>query len=88
MPDGDDVQPEQMGDDDQRRRVDSFFAFVGFYYHYLALERLWTGQEKKGDHGKCLWLPWVLTLAVAGPYCAIYTVTLLLVYGFKLRKAG
>ncbi len=63
-----------------------FFAFVGFYYHYLALERLWTGQEKKGDHGKCLWLPWVLTLAVAGPYCAIYTVTLLLVYGFKLAE--
>ena len=61
-----------------------FLAFAGFYYHYLVLERLWTGQEKKGDRMRCLVLPWVLTLAVAGPYCAIYTAVLGLAYGFRL----
>lgn len=60
-----------------------FFAFVGFYCHYLVLERMWTGQEKQGDHLRCLLFPWVLTLAVAGPYCAIYTITILLVYGAR-----
>lgn len=61
-----------------------FLAFAGFYYHYLVVERLWTGQEKKGDKIRCLLLPWILTLAVAGPYCAIYTVTLGLTYIFRL----
>lgn len=61
-----------------------FLAFAGFYYHYLVLERLWTGQEKKGDKTRCLLLPWVLTLAVAGPYCAIYTAVLGLAYGFHI----
>lgn len=63
-----------------------FFAFVGFYYHYLVLDRMWTGKEKKGDHWRCLLLPWILTLAVAGPYCAIYTVTILLIYGVRVLK--
>lgn len=64
-----------------------FLAFAGFYYHYLVLERLWTGQEKKGDRMRCLLLPWVLTLAVAGPYCAVYTAVLGLAYGFRLLAA-
>lgn len=61
-----------------------FLAFGGFYYHYLVLERLWTGREKKGDSLRCLLLPWLLTLAVAGPYCAIYTAVLGLAYGFRI----
>ncbi len=60
-----------------------FFAFAGFYYHYLVLERVWTGCQKKGDHRRLLLLPWVLTLAVAGPYCAVYTAVLWLTYGLK-----
>lgn len=59
-----------------------FFAFAGFYYHYLVLERYWTHSEKKGDHIRLLVLPWLLTLGAAGPYCAIYTVVLVAVYGF------
>ncbi len=68
-----------------------FLAFAGFYYHYRVLERVWRGCEKPGDRGKLLWLPWVLILGVTGPYCAIYTVVLLLAYGLKmllLRKEG
>lgn len=61
-----------------------FLAFAGFYCHYLVVERLWTGHERKRDRFWCLGLPWILTLAVAGPYCAIYTVVLGLTYGLKL----
>lgn len=60
-----------------------FFAFAGFYYHYLVVERLWVGRQKRGDHVRLLVLPWILTLAVAGPYCAIYSVVLVLTYGLK-----
>lgn len=60
-----------------------FLAFAGFYYHYLVLERVWTDKEKTRDHVRLLALPWILTLAVAGPYCASYTVVLLLACGFK-----
>ena len=33
-----------------------FLAFAGFYYHYLVWDRVWSGQEKKGDHLKMLLL--------------------------------
>lgn len=59
-----------------------FFAFAGFFYHYIVWERIWTGQEKKGDHRKMLVLPWLITMGVAGPYCAVYSGVLLLGYGF------
>lgn len=59
-----------------------FFAFACFYYHYLVLERIWTGREKKGDRIRLLVLPWFITLGVAGPYCAVYSLTLVLTYGF------
>lgn len=61
-----------------------FLAFVGFYYHYLVLEEVWSEKESsskgKKNHICLLVLPWILTLAVAGPYCASYTVVLLLAY--------
>ncbi len=61
-----------------------FLAFAGFYYHYLVWDRVWSGQEKKGDHLKMLLLPWILILGVAGPYCAVYVGVLLLGYCFCL----
>lgn len=59
-----------------------FFAFACFYYHELVLDRVWAGEEKKGDRAKLLYLPWLIILGTAGPYCAIYAVTILLSYGF------
>lgn len=59
-----------------------FLAFVGFYYHYLVWDRVWTGQEKKGDHIRLLVLPWIVILGIAGPYCAVYEAVLLVGYGF------
>ena len=60
-----------------------FLAFTGFYCHYLVLERVWRGEERKNDHIWLLILPWIVTIGMAGPYCAIYTVVLLLTYGFR-----
>ena len=59
-----------------------FLAFACFYYHELALDRVWAGEEKKHDRLKLLLLPWFIILGTAGPYCAIYAATLLLSYGF------
>lgn len=67
-----------------------FLAFAGFYCHYLVLERVWQGAEKKKDHVWLLALPWIVTIGMAGPYCAVYTVVLVLTYGLAmgLKKAG
>ena len=59
-----------------------FLAFAGFYYHYLVVDRVWTGREKKGDRARLLWIPWAVILGAAGQYCAVYTAVLLLAYGF------
>lgn len=59
-----------------------FFAFACFYYHELVLDRVWWGREKTYDRLKLLVLPWLIILGTAGPYCAIYAVTLILSYGF------
>lgn len=61
-----------------------FLAFTAFYGHYLVLERVWRGEEKKNDHIWLLILPWIVTVGVAGPYCAVYTAVLLLAYGFRM----
>ncbi len=61
-----------------------FLAFAGFYYHYLVLDRVWSGQEKPGDRKKLLWLPGLLILTAAGPYCAVYVAVLILAYGLKI----
>lgn len=59
-----------------------FFAFACFYYHELVLDRVWWGREKRHDRLKLLVLPWLIILGTAGPYCAIYAVTILMSYGF------
>lgn len=63
-----------------------FLAFACFFYHYLVLDRVYKGREHRGDKIRLAVLPAVITLGIAGPYCAIYTVTLLLSYGFILAK--
>ena len=59
-----------------------FLAFAGFYYHYQIWDRVWGGEERKGDHLQMILLPWILILAVAGPYCAVYVAVLIAGYAF------
>jgi hypothetical protein len=67
----------------------NFLSFVCFYYHYEILDRVWSGEEKPHDKLRLVVLPFVTTLLVAGPYCAIYSVTVILVCGFLfLLKRG
>lgn len=61
-----------------------FLAFAGFYYHYLLLDRILSRREKNNDRKLLLILPFVNTLLVAGPYCAVYTVTMVLFYGYAM----
>lgn len=67
-----------------------FLSFVCFYYHYELIDRAWSGREKEHDHGKLLALPFLTTLFIAGPYCAIYSVTVILACGlmFFMEKKG
>ncbi|WP_313187060.1 hypothetical protein [Lacrimispora sp.] len=66
-----------------------FLSFACFYYHYEVMDRVWSGQEKKNDRIKLLLLPFFTTLLVAGPYCAIYSVTVMIACGFMfLLKKG
>lgn len=55
-----------------------FWAFAGFYYHYLVFDRVLYGQEKPHDRVKLLVLPAVITLGLAGPYCAVYSVVMVM----------
>lgn len=57
-----------------------FMAFAGFYYHYLVFDRVWHGPEKKHDRIRLMVLPFVITLGMAGPYCAVYSAVMLLAY--------
>lgn len=59
-----------------------FWAVGCFYYHYFILDRVWHGTEKTYDRLKLAVLPFVVTLGLAGPYCAIYSVVMILSYGF------
>lgn len=68
-----------------------FAAFACFYYHYLILDRVYRGEGKRGDSIRLCLLPFLVTLGVAGPYCAIYSVTVILACLFaavrKIAKA-
>ena len=57
-----------------------FVAFAGFYYHYLVFDRVLYGRAKRHDRELLLMLPAVITLGMAGPYCAVYTVVMVLSY--------
>lgn len=60
-----------------------FLAFACFYYNYYILDRFY--ERKSGDgRTMCLLmiLPAIVTILTAGPYCAIYLMTLILAYLF------
>ena len=59
-----------------------FLAFGCFYYHYLVFDRVLYGEEKKNDRILLLALPAIITILIAGPYCAVYSVVLILSYAF------
>ncbi len=57
-----------------------FLAFACFYYHYLVFDRVLYGTAGRWDRVLLLALPPVITLGIAGPYCAVYTVVIVLAY--------
>ena len=59
-----------------------FLAFVCFFYHYLVLDRVYRNHGTKQDVLKLTVLPAITTIFIAGPYCAIYSMTLIITYGF------
>ena len=59
-----------------------FMAFAGFYYHYHVMDRVWAGQERNYDRKLLIFLPLFNVIFIAGPYCAIYSVTVILASGF------
>ena len=65
-----------------------FLAFAGFYYHELVLDRVWSGQGKKGDKARLCILPWLIILGAAGPYGASYAAILLVSYLYCMIRSG
>lgn len=72
-----------------------FLAFACFYYHYLVFDRVLYGHGGKWDKALLLVLPPVITLGIAGPYCAVYSVVMVLAYGavmaagwYRIKKTG
>lgn len=61
-----------------------FIAFGFFFWHYLVIERVYTGQEKPHDRTLLCVLPWIVTVGLAGPYCAVYTVSVVLAYLYMM----
>ena len=59
-----------------------FLAFVCFFYHYTVLDRVYRKEGKKHDLLLMTILPAITTIFIAGPYCAIYSMTLFIAYGF------
>lgn len=59
-----------------------FLAFAFFFYHYYVLDRVYGGRENPGDMVRLFLLPTVVTIGVAGPYCAVYSMTIILAIVF------
>ncbi len=57
-----------------------FLAFALFYYHYIVIDRVVCGMGKKRDRVVLWLLPSLITLGVAGPYCAVYSATVVIFY--------
>lgn len=54
-----------------------FLAFACFYWSFLIADRIYTGTEKRHDRLLMVLLPWI-SLLTAGPYIAVYIITMLL----------
>ena len=63
-----------------------FLAFAGFYGYYRIFDRVLYGKGKKCDSWLLLTMPAVITLGVAGPYCAVYSVVVFLSCGAAWLK--
>ncbi len=59
-----------------------FLAFAFFFYHYTVLDRVYRNEGKSQDMILLTVLPAVTTIFIAGPYCAVYSMTLIIAYGF------
>lgn len=57
-----------------------FLAFAFFYYHYFVIDRVVNSTGKKRDRAVLLLLPLFITLCLAGPYCAVYSATVVIFY--------
>lgn len=57
-----------------------FLAFACFYYHYLVFDRVLYGREKRWDRVLLVALAPVITLGIAGPYCAVYSAVMIVAY--------
>lgn len=64
-----------------------FFAFACFFYHYVVVDQVYQKGAKKRAFILLLLLPAVITIGIAGPYCAIYSMTLILTYSFMYLRA-
>lgn len=63
-----------------------FLAFAFFFWNYTVLDAVYGRHGGRHDKVLLFVLPAVTTVFVAGPYCAIYIMTLLLTYGFLFVK--
>ena len=63
-----------------------FLAFVCFFYHYAVLDRVYRKEGKSNDMMIMTVLPAITTIFIAGPYCAVYSMTLFISYGFIWLK--
>ena len=58
-----------------------FLSFAGFYGYFRMFDRVLYGQGRRYDQRLLLVMPAVITLGVAGPYCAVYSVVVFLSCG-------
>ena len=62
-----------------------FLAFGLFFWNYALLDQVYEKEfrnAKKSELVLLFVLPFVITIGAAGPYCAIYTVTIVMAYLF------
>lgn len=62
-----------------------FLAFGLFFWNYALLDKVYEKgfrNAKKSELVLLFALPFVITIGAAGPYCAIYTVTIVMAYLF------
>ena len=69
-----------------------FLAFACYYYYYLIFDRVWQSKrpgvrptqktEKPWDRVLLVIFPFIITLGIAGQYCAVYSGVMIVVFGF------
>ena len=68
-----------------------FLAFGLFFWNYALLDQVYEKgfrNAKKSELVLLFVLPFVITIGAAGPYCAIYTVTIVMAYLFIRKTSG